>query len=191
MTMWLYPGNVTEYDFQHSHMSMRWIQDFHGHIQWNHDPSGWKQDCQNREQNCSEVKDTCNRFGGSFVLPCLGVDCVVFESHRRIIFDIFVALGFMVSSKISHVEHSLNRLVSRPLEIQNKYIPKVLCHATAPVMGVPRRLENVIYVIITSSEPSHTIRTPYLEDNDGSLLLPFTMINTWTQGDDEEPLTGS
>ena len=106
-----------EYDFQYSHMTMRWIQDFHGHIQWNHDPSGWKQDCQDRKQDCSGVKETVNRSGDSFVLPCLGGDCVVSESHRRIIFDIFVALGFMVSSKISHVDHTLKRLVSRPVEI--------------------------------------------------------------------------
>ena len=156
MTMWFYPRKVTDYDLQYSHMSMRWIQDLHGHIQRNHDPSGWKQDRQTRRQYCSEVMDTRNRFGVSSVLPRLDDDCVVVESHWRIIFDIFVALGFEVSSKISHVDHRLKRLVSRPVEIQNKYIPKVLCRATALVMGVPRCFGNVIYVIITSSEPTHT-----------------------------------
>ena len=178
------------YDFQDSHRSMRWIQDAHGHIQWKHDPSGWKQDRQDRKQDRSGVKDTRNRSGGSFVLPCVGNDCVVIDSHRRIIFDIAVVLGYTVSSKISHMEHSLKRLVSWPLEIQNKYIPKVLL-GNGNIKGVPRPLEKVIYGTITSSEPTHTIRTPYLEDHDGSLLLPRTMINTWTQGDDDESGTGS
>ena len=177
MAMGFYPGNIIEDDFQDRHMSMRWIQDVHGHIRWKHDPSGWKQDRQDQKQDCSGVKDTCNGSGGSFVLPCLGEDRVVIDSHRRIIFDITVVLGYTVSSKTSHMEHSLKRLVSRPLEIQDKYIPKVLL-GNGTIKGVPRRLEKVIYVILTSSKPTHTIRTPYLEDHDGSLPLPRTMINT-------------
>ena len=55
MRMGVYPGNVMEDDLQYSHMFMRWIQDVHGHIQRNRDPSGWKQDCQNRKQDCSEA----------------------------------------------------------------------------------------------------------------------------------------
>ena len=83
----------------------------------------------------------------------------------------------------------LKRLVSRHPEIQNKNIPKVSL-GNGTIKGVPRPLEKVNSAIITSSQPSHTIRTPYLEDPDGSQPLPRTMINTWTEGEDDESGTG-
>ena len=46
-------------------------------------------------------------------------------------------------------------------------------------------------VKIVSSEPTHIIRTEYLEEPDGCQLLPRTMLNTWTQGEDDESETGS
>ena len=131
--------------------------------------------------------ESMSMIADAFVLLCSVGDCVVIDSHRRIIFDIAVVLGYTVSSKISHMEHSLKRLVSRPLEIQNKYISKVY----GTIKGVRTALEKVNYAIMTSSEPTHTIRTPHIEDHDGSLLLPRTMINTWTQGDDDESGTGA
>ena len=51
-------------------------------------------------------------------------------------------------------------------------------------------LQKVNYAIIISSEPTHTVRTPYLEDADGSQLLLRTFINTWTQGEDDASVMG-
>ena len=39
--------------------------------------------------------------------------------------------------------------------------------------------------VIISSEPTAIVRTPYLEDPDGSQLSLCPFINTWTQGQDD------
>ena len=52
-------------------------------------------------------------------------------------------------------------------------------------VGIRSALERVNYVGIVSSEPTHTIRTPYLAESDGRQLLPRTMLDTWIQGEDD------
>ena len=59
------------------------------------------------------------------------------------------------------------------------------------IKGIRTALEKVKYAAVVSSEPTHTIRTPYLEEPDGCQLLPRTMLNTWTQGEDDESGTGN
>ena len=108
-----------------------------------------------------------------------------FDGHA-INSDIAVVLGNTASSKESHMENYLKKLVSHHPDNQNKNVSKVsLGNGTIKVIRTA--LEKVNYASITSSEPTHTIRTPYLEEPDGSQLLPRTMLNAWHQGRKTSP----
>ena len=146
-------------------------------------------------ERCCEVSRACPRIASP--RPC--VECAIFETScgseglvtimPSYLIRIALVPGNTASSKKSHMENMLKRLVSQHPEIQNKNIPKV-SRGNGTIKCVRTALEKVNYTIITSSEPLHTIRTPYLEDPDGSQPLPRTMINTWTQGEDDESGTG-
>ena len=104
--------------------------------------------------------------------------------------DVAVVLGNTASSKKSHKENDLKKLVSHHPDNQNKNLSKVSL-ANGTIKGIRTALEKVNYASITSSEPTHTIRTPYLEEPDGSQLLPRTMLNTCTQGEEDKSGTGN
>ena len=102
------------------------------------------------------------------------------SDEHAIISTIAVVLGNTASSKKSHMENMLKRLVSQHPDIQNQNI-RTVSLSNGTIKGFRTALEEVKYAIITSSEPTHTIRTPYPEDPDGSHPLPRIMINAWTQ----------
>ena len=112
-----------------------------------------------------------------------------FDGHA-IKSDIEVVLGNTTRSKKSYMENYLKKLVSHHPDNQNKNLSKVSL-GNGTIKGIRTGLEKVNYASITSFEPTHTIRTPYLEEPDGSQLLPRTIFNTWTQGEEDESGTGN
>ena len=76
------------------------------------------------------------------------------SDQSAIISDIAVVLGNTASSKKSHMENMLKRLVSQHPEIQNKNLPKVSL-GNGTIKGVRTALEKVNTAIITSSTPKH------------------------------------
>ena len=75
--------------------------------------------------------------------------------------------------------------MSQHPEIQDENIPMVSL-ANGTIKRVRMALQKTTYANITSSELIHIIRTPYLEDLEVAQLLPRTLINTWTQGEEED-----
>ena len=104
--------------------------------------------------------------------------------------DVALVLGNTASSKKSHTENYLKKLVTHHPDNQNKNLSKVSL-GNGTIKGIRSALEKVSYASIVSSEPTHTIRTPYLEEPDGCQLLPRTMLNTWAQGEEDESGTGN
>ena len=84
----------------------------------------------------------------------------------------------------------VNNLVNNHPDNTNKKLSQVSL-GNGTIKGIRSALEKVKYAGIVSSEPTHTIRTPYLEEPDGCQLLPRTMLNTWTQGEDDESGIGN
>ena len=84
----------------------------------------------------------------------------------------------------------MKKLVSHHPDNQNKNLSTVSL-GNGATKGIRTALEKVNYANLTSSEPTHTIRTPDLEELDGSQLLPRTMLSTWTQGEDDKSGTGN
>ena len=104
--------------------------------------------------------------------------------------DVAVCIGNTVSSKKSYLENTCKNLVNNHPENLNKKLSQASV-GNGTIKGIRTALEKVKYAAVVSSEPTHTIRTPYLEEPDGCQLLPRTMLNTWTQGEDDESGTGN
>ena len=84
----------------------------------------------------------------------------------------------------------VKKLVDNHPDNMNKKLSQVSL-GNGTIKGIRSALERVTYAGIVSSEPTHTIRTPYLEEPDGCQLLPRTMLDTWTQGEEDESGTGN
>ena len=89
--------------------------------------------------------------------------------------DVAVGIGNMVSSKTSHLAYYVKKLVTHHPENQNTNLSKVSL-GNGAIKGFRLALEKVRYAGIVSSEPTHTIRTPYLEEPDGCQLLPRVAV---------------
>ena len=104
--------------------------------------------------------------------------------------DVAVVIGNTASSKKSHLDDMAKKLLAHHPDNLNKSLSKVSL-GNGTIKGIRAALEKVHYAGIVSSEPTHTIRTTFLEEPDGCQLLPRTMLNTLTQGEDDESGTGN
>jgi hypothetical protein len=107
------------------------------------------------------------------------------SDQYAIMSDIAVVLGSSASCKKSHMEKVFNNLLIQHSDLDVYNSPAVsLGHGN--IKRVRRCLQQTRSANITSPDPIHIIRTPYLKDYDSGHLLPRTLINTWTQGEEDE-----
>ena len=107
------------------------------------------------------------------------------SDQRAIISDIAVVLGSSASCKKSHMKKDLNIFLIQHSDV-DVYSSPVVPLAHGNIKRVRRCLQQTRSAHITSSDPIHIIRTPYLEDYESAHFLPRTLINTWTQGEEDE-----
>ena len=107
------------------------------------------------------------------------------SDQHAIISDIAVVLGNTASSKKSHMENMLNGFLIQHSDFDGYSSPTVSL-ANGNIKRVRRCLQQTRSANLTSSDPIHIIRTPYLEAVDSAHCLLRTLINTWTQGEEDE-----
>ena len=129
-------------------------------------------------------------LGDSFVVLCSDDDCVVIDSHRHnssgtlkgykrgassaeaiasFVFEPSFGLLAMMGCVPTHLQVSVARPSFEPRE----------------AVGICSALKMAKYAGIVSSEPTHTIRTPYLVESEGCLFWPVTMIDTCIQEEND------
>jgi hypothetical protein len=74
--------------------------------------------------------------------------------------DVAVTIANTASSKKSHLENMVTKLVNHHPDNLNKKLSQVSL-GNGTIKGIRSALEKVKYAGIVSSEPTHTIRTPY------------------------------